>query len=129
MTDQTPESPAALLRLAAARLRQHATAPGITPPPWASLDGGDRLLHDGPGSEDQPPQYAVDEPMSNGANAGYIALMHPGVGLALAELLDVEANVADDMRRQSPALTDGELAAWVHGPLAIARVLLGEVTR
>ncbi|MGW1071530.1 hypothetical protein [Streptomyces sp. NPDC002537] len=58
----------------------------------------------------------------------YIAAMGPATGLALAELLAAEADVADDFRRQCPALTDGELAAWVHGPLTIALHLLGEDT-
>ncbi|MFI0914181.1 hypothetical protein [Streptomyces abikoensis] len=44
----------------------------------------------------------------------------------LAELLEVEADVADDMRLKTPELTDAELAAWVHGPLALALRLLGE---
>ncbi|MFE9448343.1 hypothetical protein [Streptomyces sp. NPDC006739] len=60
------------------------------------------------------------------ADADYIAAMHPGVGAALAELLETEADVADEVRRQSPDLTDAQLAAHVHGPLAIARALNGE---
>ncbi|WNI15560.1 hypothetical protein [Actinacidiphila sp. ITFR-21] len=89
MTDTTP---AAELRNAAARLRAHLTDPQLTPGPWLSLDHGDRLLRNQPGDEDRAPVYVVDEPMSNGANADYIELVHPGVGAALAAWLDSAAH-------------------------------------
>lgn len=79
-----------LLRRAATRLRESALA--ATGGSWCSLDGGDRLVSF---SEDGRTQldYVVDEPMSNAANAAYIATVHPPVALALAELLD---HVSDD---------------------------------
>ncbi|WP_333743536.1 hypothetical protein [Streptomyces ardesiacus] len=81
-------NPADELRTAADKLRGLLAAPGLTPDPWLSLDHGDRMLYDGPGAEDQPPVYVIDEPMSKGANADYIAAMHPGVGTALAHWLE-----------------------------------------
>ena len=81
-------TPADELRTAADRLRKLLDAPELTPGPWLSLDHGDRMLYDGPGAEDQPPIYVIDEPMSNGANADYIEAMHPGVGAALADWLE-----------------------------------------
>lgn len=134
MTDTSP----AVLRAAATRLRELATADGITPGPWLSLDHGDRLLYDGPGAEDQPPVYVVDEPMSNGANADYIEAMHPGVGLALAAWLDTAAAGWEDLDLAAATVLDGkpehaESARLLRaGPydstqaLAVARLILGQ---
>ncbi|MCX5239758.1 DUF5565 family protein [Streptomyces prunicolor] len=91
---QTAVGPADELRTAARKLRARLADPELTPGPWLSMDRGDRLLYDGPGADTQPPVYVVDEPMSNGANADYIATMHPGVGHALARLF---AETADHM--------------------------------
>jgi hypothetical protein len=41
----------------------------------------------------------------------------------LAEFLETEADVAQDIRRQSPDLTDDQVAAYVQGPLDIARAV------
>src|SRR5690606_3236968 len=69
---ETPmTTPADELRTAADKLRKLLDAPELTPGPWLSLDHGDRMLYDGPGAEDEPPVYVIDEPMSNGANADY----------------------------------------------------------
>ncbi|MFE7112144.1 hypothetical protein ACFU98_33055 [Streptomyces sp. NPDC057575] len=68
-------------------------------------------------SDDGHPEQARDLP--------YIALVHPGVGLTLAELLEVEAAVLDTMSQQSPDITTEQLAAMGHGPLAVARQILG----
>ncbi|WP_151480645.1 hypothetical protein [Streptomyces albicerus] len=43
----------------------------------------------------------------------------------LAELLETEADTAEDILRDTPALTGEQLAAIVHGPLAIARAING----
>ncbi len=76
-----------LLRRAAAKLREHASTPMLTPGPWVCLDRGDRIVHlDGDDYE-----YVVDEPVSNSANAELIALMDPIVVLAVAEWLDATA--------------------------------------
>jgi hypothetical protein len=79
-----------LLRRAASKLREYAAA--ATHGPWESLDRGDRLVAwklNPEGQRDDDFDYVVDEPISNAANAEYIALMHPPVALALAELLHV----------------------------------------
>lgn len=41
----------------------------------------------------------------------------------LAEFLENEASVAEDIRRQSPDLTEDQLAAVVHGAVSIARTV------
>jgi hypothetical protein len=111
-------TPAETLTAAAKRLREHATDPDITPGPWLCLDGGDRIIRY-PGIDDT--DYVVDEPTSNSANAEWIALMHPGVGLALADWLEWEASTVSS-------------TAWapinigLDRALAVARQILGEVT-
>lgn len=88
---QTPTTE--LLLRAAETLRTHAEA--ATLGPWESLDGGDRLIAYRPDQADEF-DYVVDEPISNEHNAAYIALMHPPVALAFADLLDGVANYIDD---------------------------------
>jgi hypothetical protein len=88
-------TPADEIAAAAATLRALLADRQLTPGPWLSMDRGDRVLWDGEGAEDLPPRYVVDEPMSNGANADYIAVMHPDVGHALAELLETAATYLD----------------------------------
>lgn len=127
------ESPAALCRRAANKLQALAGAPGLTPPPWLSMDGGDRLVHD-PGHDDDPPVYVVDEPMNNPANAAFIATMHPGVGLELAAALEAAAADFDMCERiNSRHPDDPGGTRVVSHPLAgalleVARRVLGEVT-
>ncbi|MFF3092307.1 hypothetical protein [Streptomyces cyaneofuscatus] len=75
------------IRDAVLDLEAHLDEPELTKDPWLSMCHGDRLVHAGPDHENHPPIRVVDEPMSNGANADYIALMHPGVGRLLANLL------------------------------------------
>lgn len=87
----TPASPAERLQAAATHLRALLVNPQLTEGPWLSLDNGDRLLRNQPGDEDQAPIYVVNEPMSNGANAAYIAAMHPGTGTAILTVLDQAA--------------------------------------
>lgn len=84
---------AELLRRAAQKLREHATADYLTPAPWDCLDGGDRLIH--LGADGREIQYVVDEPMSIASNAEYIALMHPPVALALSDWLDHLATASE----------------------------------
>jgi hypothetical protein len=106
-----------LLRRAAVRLREHANA--ATPGPWESLDEGDRLVAwklDPAGQFNDDFDYVVDEPISNPANAAFIALMHPPVALALADLLDKQATFLD----ANPDRTVGEPLA------AVARAVLRE---
>lgn len=106
------------LRAAARTLRALLADRQLTPGPWLSMDRGDRVLWNGEGAEDLPPRYVVDEPMSNGANADYIAAMHPDVGHALADWLETAAEyVADD----SPTHPTHVVRA-----LAVARAILGD---
>ncbi|KOU67803.1 hypothetical protein ADK57_16035, partial [Streptomyces sp. MMG1533] len=113
----TVTTPAEEIRTAAEKLRELLAAPGLTPGPWLSLDHGDRLLYDGPGAEDQPPVYVVDEPMSNGANADWIEAMHPGVGNLLAKWLDSWGVI--DLSEHAAMQEDARHA------LAIARAING----
>lgn len=116
-----------LLRRAAIALRKHAHA--ATDGPWDSLDGGDRLIsvsEDGLSYE-----YVVDEPMSNEANAEYIALMHPPVALALADWLGRTAGqiecwlVASDDVESSP-VTDADIEDAYAPAIRVARAVLRE---
>jgi hypothetical protein len=107
MDTQNPvPDPAARLTAAAARLRTLLADPQLTEGPWLSLDHGDRLLRNKPGDEDQAPVYVVNEPMSNGANAAWIATMHPGVGLALADWLDRAAHGWDSLIKAAAQVLD-----------------------
>lgn len=104
------------LREAARLLRERAEK--ATPGPWASLDGGDRLVAwkpDGDGDFD----YVIDEPIGNADNADYIALMHPGVGLALADFLDVALRTVDVVQG-----LDGSWPPFTAAALTIARAVL-----
>ncbi len=110
-------SPADELRAAARTLRALLADRQLTPGPWLSMDRGDRLLWDGEGAEDQSPVYVVDEPMSNGANADWIAAMHPGVGRALAAWLESWSGI--ELRESATMQEDARHA------LAVARAILG----
>ena len=73
------------LRAAATALRGLAEA--ATPGPWERAWGAVR----------GPEQRAIAAPRHD--DAGYIAAVHPGVGRALADLLDSEADQFDDTDR------------------------------
>lgn len=109
------------LRTAAATLRARLADPELTPGPWLSLDHGDRILYDGPGADDQPPVYVIDEPMSNGANADYLELLHPGVGAALADWLEYHAATSALLH----AIVDGPTPERDRYALAVARAING----
>ncbi|MEV0090398.1 hypothetical protein [Streptomyces sp. NPDC050738] len=117
----TPDSAglAVELRAAAGVLYARLEDPELTPPPWLSMNHGDRLVHAGPERDDVLPTYVVEEPMDNGANADYIALLHPGVGAVIAKWLsDSAAAVA-----QLAVLEAAEVA--VAHALAVARLING----
>jgi hypothetical protein len=100
MTQPHPvPDPIARLEAAATHLRTLLADPELTEGPWLSLDHGDRLLRNQPGDEDTAPIYVVNEPMSNGANAAWIALMHPGAGVPIATMLDQAAARMRALRR------------------------------
>jgi hypothetical protein len=107
MDTQNPvPEPDARLTAAAARLRTLLARPQLTAGPWLNMDDGDRLLRNQPGDEDTAPIYVVNEPMSNGANAAWIAAMHPGVGLALADWLDRAAHGWDSLTKAAAQVLD-----------------------
>jgi hypothetical protein len=131
-------TPAEELRTAAARLRALLADHELTAGPWLSMDNGDRLLRNQPGDEDQAPVYVVNEPMSNGANAAYVAAMHPGVGAALATWLGRVAHGWDSLTAAATAVLDPSNPAHAEparllneGPydareaLAVARLING----
>ncbi|MFI1580055.1 hypothetical protein [Embleya sp. NPDC020630] len=97
----TTEQPADTIRRAAAHLRALAAAASTPPwtvrPRWAddpdgsatvtSGDGGP-LVHGNTGTRGRPP-FLI------GADARYVTALDPAVGLALADLLDAQADAGD----------------------------------
>lgn len=137
-------TPADEMRSAAATLRKRAEAATAGPWTWtrwhsddcpANCDAPSCFLlivgsaHGmvGDADVDRPDVFAVERSVyeRGEGDAAYIATMDPIVGCALADLLETEAAVADDVHRGSPALTAAELEAIVGGPLAVARALNG----
>lgn len=127
-------TPTETLRAAAVRLREVAGA--ATDGPWeaASLPGKSRLSkgHTVVVAGDRETPVIREE----GAwfDAAYIATMHPGIGLGLAEWLEAVARdwaLAED--QADPLLPDAD--GWMTAiedtldshALAVARLILGEV--
>lgn len=112
-------TPADEIQTAVTKLHKLLTNPQLTPAPWQSTDRGDRILWNGPGADHLPPRYIVDEPMSNHANAEWIAVMHPAVGAAIANWLAATA----------AHLTTNTHPDWQDcvepQALAVARAILG----
>jgi len=90
------------LRAAATALRTAAdAAQAASPLPWTA------------GDDEGPP-------------IPYIALMHPGVGHALADLLDRQGRIAREVQDHLGAeFQDGALDQNVHDALAVARDING----
>lgn len=143
-------TPADELRTAAAKLR--ALAKRTTPHPWTTAwNGQDYELwganqHDARaypikewtyGIATWEPQASEQRAECDTADADWIAAMHPGVGLALADWLEQAAHhyecgirAADDVFRDDPA---GREAFLTTGPgasspqaLAVARAINGD---
>jgi hypothetical protein len=74
-----------LLRRAAAKLREVATAEALTPGPWDCLNGGDRIVRF-KDADAWDFDYVIEEPVPNSFGQ-YIATVDPLVALALADLL------------------------------------------
>ncbi len=107
-----------LLRRAATRLRESALAAGnVAPGAWLEAPSDprpDRVLL----AEGHTQAIAtVYENCELPHLSGYLALVHPPVALALADLLDDEAENVDD---------DGCLYCVSGETLAVARAVLGE---
>ncbi|ACX71171.1 hypothetical protein pZL12.94 [Streptomyces phage ZL12] len=136
-TSPTPaaDRPADLLRAAAELLRE--AAGHATPGPWRTHDthlggvGGHTatVLTDRPNLNDTEliawlptmSHEPWDEARNVWRNAGWMALMHPGVGLALAAWLESAAERLGD--------TEASLATLLDPPaLAVAQQLLGTST-
>lgn len=107
----TQPSPADTLRAAATRLREHATT--ASPGPWAVNQWGNV-------ETSQREEMAEVWPLQAkpGANAAYIAAMHPGVGQALADWLGSWTGI--DLYEA------GSLPEDARHALTIARVILGD---
>ncbi|MEV5619443.1 hypothetical protein [Streptomyces bacillaris] len=124
MTDTTPtpaDRPAVLLRAAAEKLREEAArARRALPAPWTVTDEHVVRCADGMIVADRS---CTDHPAER-ADLLYIALMHPGAGLALAAWLDV---AADHARQGFMCCDDGpdRCSEVVTPALAVARQLLG----
>ncbi|WP_127468670.1 hypothetical protein [Streptomyces sp. B27] len=116
MTDTTPtpaDRPADQLRAAAEKLREEAArAHRASPAPWTVTDEHVVRCADGMVVADRS---GTDHPAER-ADLPYIALVHPGVGLALADWLE-------------RAAVNAAVLTWpndvVEGALAVARQLLG----
>lgn len=115
-------TPAETLRTAASRLRQLADA--AKPGPWADKDSPLRgscvgtaeawvAFCDDPG----------DEPQQSRQDAAYIAVMHPGVGRALADWLET---VADEAEKHARGFGNCQTEITDVHPIAVARAVLGE---
>ncbi|MGW1440310.1 hypothetical protein ACWD7M_34320 [Streptomyces griseus] len=133
MTDAS-STPADQLRAAAELLRE--AAGHATPGPWRTHDthlggvGGHTatVLTDRPNLNDTEliawlptmSHEPWDEARNAWRNAGWMALMDPGVGLALAVWLDRAADASD----HHPTGEGGAVATVVHPALAVARQLL-----
>jgi hypothetical protein len=108
-------NPADTLHRAAAKLRE--TAKAATPGPWeeSTSDHGDVEVWK-TGDYQQPVASTGYGPgIDEGAyrDAVYIAIVHPGVGLLLADLLDRAADYADHRIEE----------------MAIARAILGDTSQ
>lgn len=112
----TEATDTATLRRAAALMRARAEA--ATPGPWTAGFNGESVQNL-VNMRDHPATFAVvhsDEgPSPLSANTAHIASWHPGVALAVADLLDDEARIADKV---------GVFLA--HVALAIARTYLSD---
>ena len=137
-------TPAEDLRAAAAKLRELATA--ATPGPWRQHDthlgqyGYTATVLSGEGNDTDlrawlpsMSQEPWDEARNVWPDAAYIAAMHPGVGLALAELLEHHALHVDAVHKAAANVWhegEAERAEWVEKQistpaLAVARAITG----
>ncbi|HEX5568073.1 MAG TPA: ead/Ea22-like family protein [Streptomyces sp.] len=115
----TDTDPAATVRAAADKLRAHATA--ATPGQWRAKELPPNEHHKHPAhwvtTEYDDGNVTSSETVADcpwrQADADYIAAVHPAVGLALADLLDDQADGDDE----------GVINPWA---LAVARLILEE---
>lgn len=131
-----PDSPADQLTAAAKLLRERATADYVTSGPWIVHEANGFLRVDNDRDTTRKAwtvKTGADLAEENRDTAEYIALMHPGVGLALADWLDREAAIWNDLETTKAELgPKGLKLTWglsTHAEaLAVARQILGQVT-
>ncbi|MFD5564500.1 hypothetical protein [Kitasatospora griseola] len=115
----TPEQ---TLTTAAQKLRAAATADYVQPGPWHIHEAYGFLRVDNDRDKSREAwtvKSGADLAEENRNTAEYIALMHPGVGLAVAALL---AEEADSVSQDGGVVQNSTTEA----ALAIARAILGE---
>ncbi|MGW6912522.1 hypothetical protein ACWGB8_01670 [Kitasatospora sp. NPDC054939] len=128
-----PDQPADLLTAAARKLRAAATLYG-DPGPW-TVHQANGFLRVGPANprtgRNWSPQPGADLPEERRDTAAYIALMHPGVGLAVAAWLEREAEIwtACETAKAEVAPAGFKLSWGINThdqALAVARAVLGQ---
>jgi len=110
---------AEFLRRAALSLA--ASARKATPGPWTSLSDGDRIVHMRDDGEHF--DYVVDEPMSFGADAAWIAMMSPAMAQPIVDWLDATATAMGFWAPYREHETGYPM--WTAA-LAVAQQVLGE---
>ena len=114
------------LRRAASLMRKRAEAASTGP--WKSWQegrdhrGGDSFIQstDEPDNTDLYVTVGRNYHPKWSADQDYVASMHPGVGMAVAEWLETEAHMAD--------VRGNSVEGHTFGALKVARAYLGEVT-
>ena len=123
---RTPETPAETIRRAAVMLRERADV--ATPGPWSHMCLGSEgclvLRKHGTIRErgrGRVARFGQKDWQSDHADAEFVAAMHPGVAVALADWLDREAALIDAQvfPQSDPAME--------RYPLAVAVAILDEV--
>jgi hypothetical protein len=131
----TTETPAAQLRAAANGMRQDAAA--ATPGPWRHMCLGSEgcvvTRTSGPLRERHTrgtvARFGWKEWKADHADAVFVASMHPGVALAVADWLEAEAGRAADLDGYEDSAAYPLMLAGFRHPLAVARAYLGEAER
>lgn len=122
-------SPAARLKLAADKLRTLATA--ATPGPWEGVVDHHQRGEVNASVWADSIDYYVTEQVTSGErhedDARYIGLVHPGVGLSIADWLERQGRVAAEVEQYlGEEFQDGALDQNIHDALAIASQILQE---
>lgn len=119
------ETPAAVLKGAADEIRQLATE--ATPGPWHAWAGTyPHLVIQGPPGvlSEAKGIVSTNLAVNERADSSWIAALHPGVGMALADWLESTAATVEAVTRKhaDAAPTD---AHWLAPALAVAQQILG----
>jgi hypothetical protein len=117
-------TPADLLHHASAKLREKAEAvpPWARAKPWQVVQTDSEYM-DGVLIEGEPDgEFNTAIETHRESLAAYIATVHPGVGLLLADLLDALAKTYANTNVV-------EAAEWLREELAVARAILGDTSQ